>query len=212
MAAPPGAGQRLAVRHALEVDSYDSYIGQASTGVVVDVDAAAAALERLASDPDLRRRMGANGAARARDRFDWRVVIRSYEELWRELAALRAAAEPAPAQQNAGFWPARPDPFDLFASFPSGRFSTRMKFVQAPGIDEGRVLERLGLKIALVNGSSDVSSAFLLHLWKQVGSQGASTEEILAARERSTGAATVRGLMRLAKFGLLRIVGSDRTS
>ena len=62
---PPGAGQRLAIRHALEVDTYDSYIGQASTAVVVDIDATAAAFERLASDPDLRRRMGANGAARA---------------------------------------------------------------------------------------------------------------------------------------------------
>ena len=82
--------------------------------------------------------------------------------------------------------------------------------MQVAGIDEGRVVERLDLKIALVNGSSDVSRAFLLDLWKQVGSQGASTEEILAARERSTSAATVRGLMRLAKFGLLRIVGSDR--
>ena len=81
IAAPPGAGHRLALRHALEVDSYDSYIGQASTAVVADIDATAAAFERLASDPDLRRRMGANGAARARERFDWKVVIRSYEKL-----------------------------------------------------------------------------------------------------------------------------------
>ena len=66
MAPPPGAGQHLAIRHALEIDSYDSYIGQASTAVVVDIDATAAAFERLASDPDLRRRMGANGAARAK--------------------------------------------------------------------------------------------------------------------------------------------------
>jgi alpha-maltose-1-phosphate synthase len=213
MAAPPGAGQRLAVRHALEVDSYDSYIGQASTAVVADIDATAAAFERLASDPDLRRRMGANGTARARERFDWKVIIRSYEELWRELAELRAAAEPAspsPAQQNAGFWPARPDPFDLFASFPSSRFSGHTRFVQTPGIDGGQVLERLDLKIALVNGSSDVSRAFLLDLWKQVGSQGASTQDILATREPSAAAATVRSLLRLAKLGLLQVVGPNR--
>ena len=46
----PGAGQRLAIRHALELDSYDFYIGQASTAVVVDIDATTAAFERLASD------------------------------------------------------------------------------------------------------------------------------------------------------------------
>jgi hypothetical protein len=213
MAAPPGAGHRLAVRHALEVDSYDSYIAQASTAVVADIDATAAAFERLASDPDLRRRMGANGAARARERFDWKVVIRSYEELWRGLAELRAAGEPASpslGQQNSGFWPARPDPFHLFASFPSGRFSGQTRFVQVAGIDESRVVERLDLKIALVNGSSDVSRAFLLDLWKQVGSRGASAGDILAAGEPSAAPATVRSLLRLAKLGLLRVVDPDR--
>jgi hypothetical protein len=195
------------------VDSYDSYIAQASTAVVADVDATAAAFERLASDPDLCRRMGANGAARARERFDWKVVIRSYEELWRGLAELRAAGEPAsvpPAQQNSGFWPARPDPFHLFASFPSDRFSGETRFVQVAGIDEGQVVERLDLKIALVNGSSDVSRAFLLDLWKQVGSQGASAGDVLAAGEPSAAPATVRSLLRLAKLGLLRIVHPER--
>ena len=51
MTPPPGAGQRFAIRHALELDSYDSYIGQASTAVVVDIDATTTAFERLASDP-----------------------------------------------------------------------------------------------------------------------------------------------------------------
>ena len=72
------------------------------------------------------------------------------------------------------------------------------------------MLERLDLKIALINGSADVSRAFLLDLWKQVGSREASVESILATREPSAAAATVRGLLRLAKFGLLRIVDPDR--
>ena len=97
MSPPPGAGQRLAIRHALEIDSYDSYIGQASTAVVVDIDATTAAFERLASDPDLRRRMGANGAARAKALFDWKVIVKAYEELWDELARMRAAGEHVPA-------------------------------------------------------------------------------------------------------------------
>jgi alpha-maltose-1-phosphate synthase len=42
---------------------------------VVDIDATAAAFERLASDPDLRRRMGANGMTRAREVFDWKVIV-----------------------------------------------------------------------------------------------------------------------------------------
>ena len=214
IAAPPGAGQNLAIRHALKVDSYDVYIGLASTAVAVDVDAAAAAFESLALDPDLRRRLGSNGAARARTMFDWKVIVKAYEELWRELATLRTASEATslPVQHNAGSWPACPDPFELFASFPSARLSGQHRFVQTAGIDDSQVLERLALKIALVNTSSEISPAYLLDVWKTVGSQGARAMDILAGREHSSAAATVRSLLWLTKLGLLRIVGSDRAS
>jgi hypothetical protein len=210
LAAPSGVGQRLALRHALEVDTYDSYIGQASTAVTVDIDATAAAFESLASDPGLRRRMGENGAARARDVFDWKVIIKAYEELWRELAGLRRAGEPTSSsspQQHAGFWPARPDPFDLFAGFPSAGLSPRHSFIQSPGVDEAEVMARLALKIAMVNLSPDVSAAFMLDLWKQVGNRGATVRTILDQRPSSAAALTARGLLWLAKLGLLRIAG-----
>jgi glycosyltransferase involved in cell wall biosynthesis len=47
------------------------------TGVLVpprDPAALRAALERLLGDPDLRRRLGAAGRERARERFSWPVV------------------------------------------------------------------------------------------------------------------------------------------
>jgi glycosyltransferase involved in cell wall biosynthesis len=213
MAAPPEAGQHLAIRHALEVDSYDSYIGQASTAVAVDVDATAAAFERLASDPDLRRRMGVNGVARARERFDWKVIVGAYEELWRELAALRHAGQAAPSPDAMrGFWPARPDPFELFASFPSLPFSSRHIVSQAAGIGETEVLERLSLRVSLVNASPDVSSTLLLALWKLAGGQGTTVRDILAAHQNSSPALVVRGLLWLAKLGLPTIVAMDQRS
>lgn len=206
IAAPPGAGQHLATRHALEVDTYDSYIGQASTAIAVDVDATAAAFERLAADPDLRRRMGANGAARARERFDWRVIVRAYEELWRELAALRTAGQEAPSPEAMrGIWPARPDPFELFASFPSTPFSSQQVFSQASDIPEAEVLERLSLRVSLVNASQDISSAFLLAVWKLAGGRGATVRDILAAHQNTSPALAVRALLWLTKLGLLRI-------
>ncbi|QRM31179.1 glycosyltransferase family 4 protein [Microvirga sp. VF16] len=207
LAAPSGAGQRLASRHALEVDSYDSYIAQASTAVSVDIDATAAAFKQLASDRDLRRRMGESGAARAREVFDWKVIIKAYEELWRELAELRRAGEPSSdsPQRTSGCWPARPDPFELFASFPSASLSARHVFIQSPGIDEAEVVARLALKIAMVNVLPDVSPALLLDLWKQVGNQGASTRDILQQRPDSVAALIIRSLLLLAKLGLLRI-------
>lgn len=215
LSAPSGTGLRLALRHALEIDTYDSYIGQASTAVIVDIDATAAAFERLASNPDLRRQMGASGAARAREVFDWKVIVKAYEELWRELAALRTAGEPVSPpspQQNAGFWPARPDPFDLFASFPSAGLSPHHVFIQFPGVDETGVAARLALKIAMVNVSADTSPGFLLDLWKQVGHEGATVRDILATRQPSSAALVLRGLLWLAKLGLLRSIGPTQRS
>jgi glycosyltransferase involved in cell wall biosynthesis len=213
MAAPPGAGHHLAARHALEVDSYDSYIGQASTAIAVDIDATAAAFERLATDPDLRRRMGANGAARARERFDWKIIIKAYEELWQELAELRKAGQSAPSPESMrGFWPARPDPFDLFASFPSIPFSGHYVVFRAADIDDAEVLERLSLRVALVNASPDISSSFLLTVWKLAGSQGTTVRNILAAHQGASPALTVRALVWLAKFGLVTITPETTVS
>jgi glycosyltransferase involved in cell wall biosynthesis len=209
IAAHPGSGHLLAARHALKIDSYDSYIGQASTAVSVDIDAAAQALEHLASDPDLRRRMGASGVARAREVFDWKVIIQAYENLWRELGSLRMAGEPGspPSPDSTRpFWPARPDPFELFASFPSAELSSAHRVMPVAGIDEQEVSERLVLKLALVNISPDISSAFLLDLWKQVGSEGATVRSMLAAQGKPSAALTIRGLLWLAKLGLLRIL------
>ncbi len=213
MAAPPGAGQRLAARHALEIDNYDSYIGQASTAVAVDIDATTAAFARLASDPDLRRRMGSNGAVRARERFDWKGIIKAYEALWQELAAIRSAGQPVPsAQTMGGFWPARPDPFELFASFPSSGLTALHLFTRVPGLDEAEVMERLNLKISLVNASPDFSPALLLDMWKQVGSEGVTAKDVYAADRSSPPALKVRGLLWLAKLGLLKVAKQNQRS
>ncbi len=60
------------------------YLGQ---GVAVDLEALSAALARLAGSRELRARMGAAAAARAREHFDWRTVVPRYEEVWHRLAA-----------------------------------------------------------------------------------------------------------------------------
>ncbi len=209
LSAPPGTGNSLAVRHALEIDTYDLYIGQASTAVAVDIDATTAAFDRLASDRDLRRRMGANGAARAREVFDWQVIVRAYERLWDELSELRNAAGTAPDASLGGargFWPARPDPFGLFASFPSATLSGRHRLAQIDGVDEGEVASRLALKVALIHPSGPVSSSFLMELWRRIGSKQPTVRELLEEQPGASAPLTVRGVLWLAKLGLVRIL------
>lgn len=101
--------------------SYNQYSGVVSQATAVDVNAAADAYSALAIDPALRRRLGEAGRKRARETYDWRVVIDAYQDLWRELANIRARSveSGAPVQGRPGH-PLRDDPFALFQNYSSG--------------------------------------------------------------------------------------------
>jgi glycosyltransferase involved in cell wall biosynthesis len=123
LAPPAGQGADLADAHAGEIDTYDRYCGYASQFVAVDVAAAAEAYRTLIEDAEMRHRMGAAARAKAAAAFDWRHVVARYQALWAELAERRhSATESAPAR-GGNHWPARPDPFSAFASYPSDAIS-----------------------------------------------------------------------------------------
>ncbi len=113
-----GLGGDLALRHALEVDTYDMYCGHTCSLVAVDVQATAAAFEKLFKFPELRHQMGAAGQQRARALYDWKTIIGQYETLWANLSEIRLSQskdlQPLPHP-----WPARMDPFHAFASYPT---------------------------------------------------------------------------------------------
>ena len=112
----PGTGIEIADRHALGMETYDRFIGTASQVTAVDVAATATRLGDLAADPDLRRRMGEAGRARAAAVYDWRHVVSAYQELWIELAEIRRAGAGLGLRDPAGesARPDFPDPFDMF--------------------------------------------------------------------------------------------------
>lgn len=116
---PAGLGQDLALRHALNIDSYDMYCGHSSSLVAVDVAQTAQAFIQLFSSPTLRQRMGASGKQRAQTVYDWACIIPQYEALWAQLKEIRHRQAPSlPALAHP--WPARMDPFHAFATYPSG--------------------------------------------------------------------------------------------
>ncbi|MFD0936269.1 glycosyltransferase family 4 protein, partial [Methylobacterium trifolii] len=92
LAPAPGHGGDLADRFDLHVDNYDLYCGHAGQFTAVDVEAAGRAYAMLAGDPDLRARMGAAGAQRARECFDWSHVFGRYRDLWADLGERRRSA------------------------------------------------------------------------------------------------------------------------
>lgn len=112
---PAGTGAVLAQRHAAGVDNYDLYIGRASMATVIDLDALIDRILVLAEDPALCRQLGAAGQARVEADYDWPVILGRYVDLVEELNQLRRAAGKGEPEA----WALRPDPFALFADYPT---------------------------------------------------------------------------------------------
>jgi hypothetical protein len=85
----------------------------------------------LIMNADLRKKFGESGRRRAREVFDWRVIIRQYQELWQELARRRAAAANQPTSTLPPH-PLRPDPYTLFSDYPTAPFSPQTVIALAP--------------------------------------------------------------------------------
>jgi alpha-maltose-1-phosphate synthase len=116
-----GAGIDIADRYGIGLDTYDRFIGAAALSTMTDVGACADAIVRLATDRELRGRQSAAAIARAHRLYDWRVVVESYQDLWAELADIRANAEGIGIRDHATQTarPDFPDPFDMFQGHPT---------------------------------------------------------------------------------------------
>lgn len=132
--------------------SYDLYVAYAHVLVSVDVDACTEALVRLAQDADLRQRMGAAGRARAREVYDWSVVMTQYRGLWDEQAE-RLTHERQRKTSTARLIhsnPGMPNPLRMFAHYPSDTICaetllSRVQRVPGPGVLTAQQARSLGM-------------------------------------------------------------------
>ena len=203
----PGLGTDLALRHALEIDTYDMYCGHTCSLVAVDVQATAQAFGQLFASPELRRQMGQAGRERARAVYDWRVVIAQYEALWAELGALRAA-QAGQLQPLTHPWPARMDPFHAFAAYPSSVLSaqTRLQSVQpdvVQALEQLRAMRALAMvdfaRVVLPN-DEEVQSVL------QAASAGPQPAmRLVAGIAPARQALVLRSLVWLVKLGVLKV-------
>lgn len=131
-----GLAGDLALRHALEVDTYDMYCGYTCSLVAVDVQAATGAFVQLFQSANLRKKMGEAGQQRARELYDWAVIITQYEALWAHLNDIRIAA-PNTTSSLAHPWPARMDPLHAFAGYPTQALTSQtvLRLVDASAFD-----------------------------------------------------------------------------
>ena len=198
---PAGVGGDLAMRHALGLDTYDFYIGRASLATVIEPTALAQACIALASQPELRARMGAAGLARATRDFDWPVILQRYAQLAGELTKIRLAAGPQAPEP----WVQRADPFARFGHFSSQTLAGNARVLAQPSA-QARLSDLRSL--AMANYAFEASLLppetiiALLSLLEKNGSQ--TVNDLLVAAGVATPVG-VRCLMWLWKFDLVQV-------
>jgi hypothetical protein len=176
---PPGAlGEALSARHAVGLDSYQSFVGAVAQHTAVHVGRAAEAIAELTRNPELRRRMGAAGRVRAREAFDWPVVVRQLTGLFEELAALRAATPGGAASHR--LHPLKGDPFADFAGFATQDLGLERRLRLRPGTGESDLARSEGVEL---------DGAF--RMWRGTPEEAGRVVELLAG----AGELSVRDLL-----------------
>jgi hypothetical protein len=117
-------GEDLAYRYFAYIDTYGHFIAATAQTTAVDTHDLANALANLATNADLRRKMGDAGKHHAQANYDWRAIIPQYDSLWAELDH-RRKVDAIGVQGSAPyvFYPLWPDPFTVFASHPTHRLT-----------------------------------------------------------------------------------------
>jgi alpha-maltose-1-phosphate synthase len=147
LAPPLATGQLIAERYANGLDNYGEYLTATAQSTAIDVPKATAAIVALAADPALRERMGAAGQARVAAHYDWQHIIKAYRALWTEQGQQRRHAPPPaafPSQWPAAS-PAYPNPYAMFAGFPSATLTPETRlFLMPECINLADTEQRLG--------------------------------------------------------------------
>ena len=204
----PGLGKDLSFRYSQGWDSYNQYAGAAGQFVAVDVEAAGAAIARLADDPDLRRRMGDTARAHAHAALDWRVLIPRYEALWEEQNARRLAAK---ARSTPPFAPSedpwRLDPFRLFASYPSATPDAATRYALIPGTSRDDLRFKLNRPVTNHSGRYLPNGREIEALYVALSAQETATAaELLQGFPPARRLFLERTLLWLAKYGIIRVM------
>ncbi len=203
-----GLGKDLALRHALEIDSYDLYCGYTSSLISIDIPSTTQAFIKLFQSPEIRIQMGKSGRERAEKFFDWSVIIPQYEELWEELGKIRKtqSIDNKPLKHP---WPARLDPFYAFENYPTQVLSKNTVLALANNNYIESVNHILTLKkLSMVNYSDVIqpTDEEIKILLAALAEKPISIEKIIEKFKENRKIFIFRSLNWLLKLGVLIII------
>lgn len=200
---PENSGWLIAQRHILGMDSYQEYAGTVALNTAVDVEAAASALEALIREPDLRRRMGEAGLARARAVYDWPVVVNQLVEHWAEQAERRQSARSHDAgTRTLAVSPVKGNPFADFKGFATASLTEETILSARKDIPVGRLeaVRSTGIDRMLEHWRASGADVILEHLEQNGPSRFGHLVDLLKPQAHDQ---IARLVVWMAKMGLL---------
>ncbi|OCR02116.1 glycosyl transferase [Oscillatoriales cyanobacterium USR001] len=189
--------------------NWPTYMGHTSMTTAVNIDACAEALSKLIASGELRRKMGENGRQRVQEIYDWRVVIVAYEQLWKELAEIRATVpEFVPLKPEMSPAPLCDDPFKAFSHYPTRSLSNEMLLCLGAMSTPERLKEIHNIWITNFGAERRISVNIQIDIVNAIKQEGAlSVGEIIRryAKNEKELAYLRRSLLYLIKFDILVI-------
>ena len=200
----PGLGLDFAYRYATGLDNYDFYCGHTSSFVGVDLTACTDAFTRLLQDRNLRLQMGEAGKKRAREHYDWSILIPEYERLWGHLGEIRRRSEPL----DRSVWPARMDPYRGFAHYSTANIGplTKIRRKCSDINDAEEQLRRL-LNLEMVRYASAVlpDTDQLSQTLRKTPSEWVQASSLASGAEPELSLQIIRSVGFLYKLGVIEI-------
>jgi starch synthase len=201
---PAPLGSDLAKRYENGTDTYDVYCGLASQLTALDPLALETACSKLINDAALRQQMGAAGAARAREIYEWKIIYQRYQTLWGELAERRRADPDLTGKSKPATRPDRLDPFATFASYPTTQLSGDHRVTLRE--EAAHFPQRRNLMMNSFAQYVQLSDDDCFSIFKLLNDSGTSTvAEIIARFQPERRPHIVRGLVWLAKMDAVHI-------
>ena len=152
--------------------------------------------------------MAEQGRKRAREVFEWKRIYATYRELWGELAERREkGTQRSPRKPAFSNNPAHPDPFRLFAHYPTTTFGGKSRIKLVAGMDEAAWKATLNEPLLRAANptmlTADEAAAVREALDKAQGTLDVAA--LLQAAPAPRREAHARGLSLLLKAGLIEI-------
>jgi glycosyltransferase involved in cell wall biosynthesis len=196
----------VAFRHLSGLDSYDSFIGAISQFTLVDVQQLAHWIETLASNPELRHKLGAAARQVALKTYDWRAVLPRYRSLWEEQRSMLEAARTAGVKPSIA-WRSY-DPGLTFGSYPSHRIEGHTRLMPGPHFELWDDL--IKLPGTVVNAHVLVRATELNALKAIFADRGTRmVDDVIKDFAEPIRPLVVRVLHWLIKIGLLQMAAAD---